>query len=139
MFDELDKYKNNGHFFFQKGDVLKDVSKDVSNMPGVYCIYRLRDGAVELVYIGKSGVMLPNGTFGDQLLNKRLNNKQDRVSQQKFFEQKLLEDGSDALDIYWYVTFDQDSQDIPSYVEGVLLQRYFEIYGRLPEWNKENK
>lgn len=139
MFDELYKYKNNGHFFFQKGDVLKDVSKDVPNMPGVYCIYRLCGGAVELVYIGKSGVMLPDGTFGDQLLNKRLNNKQDGVSQQKFFEQKMAEDGSDALDVYWYVTFGQDNQDIPSYVEGVLLQRYFEIYGRLPEWNEENK
>ncbi len=81
--------------------------------------------------------MLSNGKFKDQLLNKRLNNKQDGISRQNFFEQKIAEEGSDALDIYWYVTFDEENQDIPSYVEGILLQRYFEIYGRLPEWNNE--
>lgn len=137
MFDELDKYKNKGHFFFQQGSKLKEESADVPNLPGVYYIYRLRRGTIDLVYIGKSGTMLPNGNFKDQLLNKRLNNKQDEMPRQKFFEQKMMEEGSDALDIYWYVTFDEENQDIPSYVEGVLLQRYFETYGRLPEWNKE--
>lgn len=137
MFDKLDKYKNKGHFFFQKGDVLREVSKGIPNLPGVYCIYRLCGGKVDLVYIGKSGTMLSNGKFKDQLLNKRLNNKQDGIYRQQFFEQKLEEDGNDALDIYWYVTFDKDNHDIPSYVEGLLLQRYFEIHRRLPEWNKE--
>jgi hypothetical protein len=137
MFDKLDKYKNKGHFFFQKGDALREVSKGIPNLPGVYCIYCLCGGKVDLVYIGKSGTMLSNGKFKDQLLNKRLNNKQDGMYRQQFFEQKLVEDGNDALDIYWYVTFDKDNQDIPSYVEGILLQRYFEIHRRLPEWNKE--
>jgi hypothetical protein len=137
MFDKLDKYKNKGHFFFQKGDALREVSKGIPNLPGVYCIYRLCGGKVDLVYIGKSGTMLSNGKFKDQLLNKRLNNKQDGMYRQQFFEQKLVEEGNDALDIYWYVTFDKDNQDIPSYVEGILLQRYFKIHRRLPEWNKE--
>ncbi|MDL2247302.1 hypothetical protein LJC05_01045 [Bacteroides sp. OttesenSCG-928-J23] len=137
MFDELDKYKNKGHFFFQRGSKLKEVSANVPNLPGVYYIYRLCRGAIDLVYIGKSGTVLPNGEFKDQLLNKRLNSKQDGMPRQKFFEQKLIEEGSDALDIYWYVTFDEENQDIPSYVEDVLLQRYFRIYGRLPEWNNE--
>ena len=137
MFDELEKYKNKGHFFFQKGSMLKEVSKDVPNLPGIYYIYRLCRGKIDLVYIGKSGTMLSNGKFKDQLLNKRLNNKQDGILRQKFFEQKLMEEVSDALDIYCYVTFDEENQDIPSYVEGLLLQHYFEIYGRLPEWNKE--
>lgn len=137
MLDELDKYKNKGHFFFQKRSVLKEISKDVPNLPGVYYIYRLRKGKIDLVYIGKSGTMLTSGKFKDQLLNKRLNNRQDGIPRQKFFEQKLMEEGSDALDIYWHVTFNEESQDIPSYVEGILLQRHFEIYGRLPEWSKK--
>lgn len=133
MFDELEKYKNKGHFFFQKGSMLKVVSKDVPNLPEIYYIYRLCRGKIDLVYIGKSGTILSNGKFKDQLLN----NKQDGIPRQKFFEQKLREEGSDALDIYWHVTFDEENQDIPSYVEGLLLQHYFEIYGQLPEWNKE--
>lgn len=137
MFDELDKYKNNGHFIFREGGNLKEASKDVPNLPGIYYICRLCRGKIDLVYIGKSGTMCVNGKFKDQLLNKRLNSKQDGIPRQKFFELKLEKEGSDALDIYWYVTFNKENKDLPSYVEGVLLQRYFEIYGRLPEWNKE--
>lgn len=137
MFEELDKYKNKGHFFFQQGSKLKEVSAGVSNLPDVYYIYCLHRGIIDLVYIGKSGMMLSNGKFKDQLLNKRLNNRQDGMHRQKSFEQKLMEEGSDALDIYRHVTFDEKNQDIPSYVKGLLLQHYFEIYERLPEWNKD--
>ncbi|MDR0371079.1 MAG: hypothetical protein LBH80_04410 [Prevotellaceae bacterium] len=134
---ERNSIKTNGHFFFTKGDKLKEASIDVPNLPGIYYIYRLCRGKIDLVYIGKSGTMKANGKFKDQSLNKRLNDKQDGISQQKYFEQKIERDGSDALDIYWSVTFDENHCDLPSYVEGLLLQRYFEIYGRLPEWNEE--
>jgi len=36
MFDELNKYKNNGNFTFKLGDNLREKSKDVPNLPGVY-------------------------------------------------------------------------------------------------------
>lgn len=137
MFCELEKYKDNGHFFFLKDSNLKEVSAGVPDLPGVYCIHRLCKGRIDLVYIGKSGTMLTNGKFKKQGLRSRLNNKQEGLPRQKFFEQKMIESGSDAFDIYWYVTFDKKNQDIPSYVEGLLLQRYFEIYGQLPEWNKD--
>jgi len=137
MFDELEKYKNNGHFFFEKGKALTEVTKDVPNEAGVYIIYKLAGGKIELVYIGKSGTMNQNGTFKEQKLRKRLNNKQDGVTRQDYFENKIATENIDALDIYWYVTFDKNSQDLPAYVEGILLQRYFEIYGALPPWNKD--
>jgi len=137
MFDELKKYINNDHFFFSKGDKLKEVSRDVPNLPGIYYILRLRKGRIDLVYIGKSGTMKTSGKFGDQQLNERLNNTQEKMPRQEYFERKIKEEDIDALDIYWFVTFDKNNQDLPSYVEGVLLQRYFEIYRRLPEWNKE--
>jgi len=59
MFDETKKYRNNGHFFFKKGDSLMQVSKSVPDLPGVYYIVRLSNGRIELVYIDKSGT-LPN-------------------------------------------------------------------------------
>ena len=136
MFVELEKYKTNGHFFFEKNDNLRNKSKDVPNLPGVYYILKLAKGKVELVYIGKSGSMLQNGQFKDQLLNKRLNNKQDGIRREYYFLNKIEEENIEALDIYWFVTVDDEHNDLPGYVEGLLLQRYFEVYGCLPPWNK---
>lgn len=137
MFSETKKYKHNGHFFFKKGDTLSAVSKDVPNLPGVYYIIKLAEGQIELVYIGKSGTLQQNGEFKDQLLRSRLNNKQEGIKRQQYFDQKVQEEQIDALDIYWFVTYDEKHQDLPGYVEALLLQRYFEVYGVLPPWNKE--
>jgi len=137
MFDETKKYKNNGHFFFKKGNKLSEVSKDVPEFPGVYYIVRLAKGKVELVYIGKSGTITQNGQFKEQLLKGRLNNKQDGMKRQDFFDKKMIEENIDGLDIYWFVTMEKSNNDLPGYVEGLLIQRFFEVQGRLPLWNKD--
>lgn len=137
MFSETNKYKNNGHFFFKKGDKLSVVSKDVPNLLGIYYIIKLAKEKVELVYIGKSGTMHQDGTFGSQMLKKRINNKYEGIKRQQYFDQKIEEEQVDALDIYWFVTYDEKHQDLPGYVEAFLLQRYFEVHGTLPPWNKE--
>jgi hypothetical protein len=137
MFDETKRYKNNGHFFFKKGGNLKQVSKDVPDLPGVYYIVRLAGGRIELVLIGKSGTIKQNGKFNDPGLKSLLNSKQDGIERQDFFESRILKENIDALDIYWFVTFDKKSQDLPGFVEGLLIQRFFEMYGRLPLWNME--
>ena len=137
MFDETRKYKNNGHFFFRKGDNLKQVSKSVPDLPGVYYIVRLSKGRIELVYIDKSGAIQQNGQFKGQGLQSRLNSKQEGIERQGFFESRILKEDIDGLDIYWFVTFDIKSKDLPGFVEGLLIQRFFEIHGRLPLWNMD--
>ncbi|MBP7497586.1 MAG: hypothetical protein KA792_07995 [Bacteroidales bacterium] len=137
MFSEIKKYKTKGHFFFKKGDNLREVSVNVPDLPGVYYILRLAKGKINLVYIGKSGTIQQNGKFKDQLLKGRLNNKQDGMKRQDFFDQKLQQENIDALDIYWFVTFDDFHNDLPGYVEGLIMQKFFEINGRLPLWNKD--
>jgi hypothetical protein len=137
MFDETKKYKNNGHFFFKKGDSLKQVSKSVPDLPGVYYIVRLSNGRIDIVYIDKSVTIQQKGEIKVQGLKSRLNNKQEGIEKQDFFESRFLKENIDALDIYWFVTFDTKSQDLPGFVEGLLMQRFFEVYGRLPSWNKE--
>jgi hypothetical protein len=137
MFDEINKYKNNGHLFYKKGDDLKQVSKSVPDLPGVYYIVRLARGKVELVYIGKSGMIQQNGQYKDLGLQGGLSFKHDGIERQDFFESRILKENIDALDIYWFVTFDTKHQDLPGFVEGLLIQRFFEINGRLPLWNKE--
>lgn len=135
MFDELKIYKNNGHFFFKRGNSLKDVSKDVPDLPGVYYIIRLAGGRIKLVYIGKSGSIEQGGQFKKQGLRGSLNNKQDGLQRQDYFEKKFREENIDGLDIYWFVTFDKTNRNLPGYVEGLILQIHFERYGCLPEWN----
>lgn len=137
MFDELGKYKNYGHFFFKNGDVLSSQSRDVPNLPGVYYILRHAGEKIDLVYIGKSGTVLQNGNFKNQLLRKRINNKQDGIKRQQYFEQKILQEGIDVLDIYWFVTYDKYYHDLPGFVEGQIIQRYFDNYRCLPAWNKD--
>jgi len=137
MFKETDKYKINGHFFFEKGDILNEVSIDVPNRPGIFYIIKLAKGRVELVYIGKSGTIHQNGKYSEQLLRDRINNKQDGVLRQQFFDKKIEDEHIDALDIYWFVTEDDQNSDIPEYVKGLLLQRYYELYKKLPLWHKE--
>lgn len=137
MFQELDKYKNNGHFFYTKDDLLIEQSEDVPNLPGVYLVYRLAGGKIDIVYIGKSGTIQQNGKPKDQGLKKRLNNTHQGLKRQDYFNTKIEEENIEALDIYWYVTFDDDYRDLPSFVEGLLIQKYFDLYGQLPIWNLE--
>ena len=135
MFLETEDYAQHGHFFFQKGNSLKEQSKDVPNLPGVYYIMRLAKGKIDLVYIGKSGTINQDGTFKDQLLNSRINLKQDGLNQQAYFEQKMNKENIDGLDIYWFVTMDKHHHDLPGFVEGELMQQYFDVHGKLPPWN----
>ena len=137
MFDELTKYKHHGNFGLMKDQKLVDVC-NAPEEAGVYYILMLRKGKVDLVYIGASGTMNQNGKFSKQLLKGRLTKgKQDGVLRQHYFTSMFLLHYMYALDIYWFVTYDNYTQDLPMYVEGVLMQKYFEIHGCLPLWNKE--
>ncbi|MFW6352712.1 MAG: hypothetical protein ACOC2E_10015, partial [Bacteroidota bacterium] len=137
MFDETKKYKKNGHFFFKKGDLLSEVSHDVLELPGVFYIIRLARGSVELVYIGSSGTVTKNGQFTGQLLKSRINGTQNGMKRQDFFNKKMTEENIDGLDIYWFVTIDKSNDDLPAFVKGQLMQRFYEVHGRLPLWNEE--
>ena len=128
MFDETKKYKNNGHFFFQKGNKFIEVSKDVPELPGVYYIIRLANNRVDLVYIGKMV-----GAYGIRIHDE----KGEFNSPQQFFDKKMIEENIDGLDIYWFVTMDKTNDDLPGYVEGLLMQRHFDLHGKLPPWNNE--
>ncbi len=137
MFDETKKYKIQGHFFFKKGNSLKAQSSDVPELPGVYYILRLAKGKVDLVYIGKSDTVLQSAKFKDQLLQGRINNKQDGMKRQAYLENKMTAENIDGLDIYWFATMDKHNSDLPGYVEGLLIQKYFDVHGKLPPWNNE--
>ena len=139
MFDILENYQNNGHFFLSEDKSLEKVCNAPKTASGVYVIYALKGGKIELVYIGCSGKVLSNGQIKHRnggLFDRIVNGKQFNDSRKKSWAAQVKKEKIEALDIYWYETINNEIGDIPTYVEAVCMQRYFEIYGRLPRWNE---
>lgn len=140
MFEELEAYTSNDHFFFDGRKPLSEVCNAPIDGVGVYLVYRLSNGRIDLVYIGSSGKVLQNGTMkvrNGGLYDRIVHGKQFGAARNRSWKNKLDLEKIDALDVYWYHTFVDDLFDIPSFVEGVIIQRYFDLHGLLPEWNKE--
>lgn len=138
MFSDLDKYEKKDHFFFDRDKSLGQVCNAPKDKSGVYVVYALAKGKIRLVYIGSSGKMQNNGRMKhrkgglwDRIVNGKKFDNPRRIS----WDAKLVNEDIDALDIYWYDTW--SDYKIPSTVEGMMIQRFYDAYGRLPEWNKE--
>jgi len=41
----------------------------------------------------------------------------------------------EALEIFWYETFNNDVKLIPTFIEGKILQNFLDENGKLPRWN----
>lgn len=139
MFDILENYQNNGHFFLSEDKSLEKVCNASKTASGVYVIYALKGGKIELVYIGSSGKVLQDGRVQSLiggLFEKIVNGKPSSRTRKKSWATLVKKEKIEALDIYWYETINDEIGDIPTYVEAVCMQRYFETYGRLPRWNE---
>lgn len=115
--------------FPKDGKILKEITKDIPNSPGVYIIYNSKN---EIVYIGKAGTVNQDGTFKKQGLRKRLTNQHHGIRREDYFISKIADEGIDHIDIKWY---ELTSGVIPGYIEGMLIQEYFKKHGKLPSWN----
>lgn len=106
---------------------------NVPRMKGVYVIF----AGKEIVYIGKAGTLLRDGSFRNQTLRVRLTRKQDKVSRKIFFETKMEEMNLPALRFEWFVTFDGARTLVPPFLaEAELLAAFYSDFRRLPSWNK---
>jgi len=128
LFDELSKYKNNGHLFYKTGDDVLKLSQKLPNEPGVFYILKLAKRKIKLVYIGKS----VSTKADNQTLNALFNDREKGITLHHFFDKKIKEETIDALDIYWFVT----DNDNPSEVANKVLQNHYDLFGSLPDWNK---
>ncbi|RAJ10856.1 hypothetical protein LX64_00463 [Chitinophaga skermanii] len=144
MFNELDKYTYADHFFYKINDNLSQVCNAPIDKSGVYVIYALKDGKIELVYIGHAGEIKSDGSFliGKSdlggLKDRLVNGSQFGSPRHKSWNQQMSAEGIIALDVYWYVTHNEDYIDNPLAVENKLLSIYREIYGELPRWNSKD-
>jgi hypothetical protein len=126
-----------GEFIFRRGDKLSVYCKSVPHAAGVYLLSTIKEEKEKLVYIGASGSMRQDGTFVKQLMKKRLQNMQGKIRRQSHFETEITKHSLDGVRVNWYVTFENQIQDLPMAVEGALLQQYFDNHKKLPEWNKK--
>lgn len=139
MFDVLGKYKNTGHFFFRPDDLMSNVCNGPTDNAGVYLVYALKKGRIELVYIGRSGKLNPDGSLFIRkggIKDRLVNGKRDGVLRTKFWRAEMINDEIEVLDIYWYVTELKGKIDCPDKVEEILLRTYKDIYGQRPKWNR---
>jgi len=143
MLDDLNKYKNNGHFFFSIKDNLGETCNAPIDKSGVYVIYSLKGNRIELIYIGRSGEVKSDGSLFVRkaglggLKDRLVNGKQFGEPRRNSWKAQMLRESIEALNIYWYVTHNANFADCSRVLENRLLSKHMDIYGRLPRWNNE--
>jgi hypothetical protein len=126
MFQEPKDYTENDHFFFTADKELEKVCNAPKDKDGVFKVIELRDGRINLVYIGYSS---SGGLFNEIVNGNHYDNKARKIS----WTYQLIKDGTDALDIYWYVT---KGKDRPRKEQLAMLKDFGGQTGELPKWNK---
>jgi hypothetical protein len=126
MFQEPKNYTENDHFFFQDDNELEKVCNAPKDKNGVFKVLELRNGKINLVYIGYSST----GGLFNEIVNGIHHDKNLRKIGWTY---QLLKDKTDALDVYWYVIGGKDQQK-KEQVE--MLKDFVEQTGKLPKWNK---
>ena len=138
----LDRFNNNDHFFFSPNQSLEEECNAPApkKASGVYLIYTLASDTVELVYIGSSGKMEKDGQFKHikgGLFDRQVNGKQFGNRRKLSWPEVMIKHQIEALDIYWFDTFNDDIKEIPACVEALLIQEFYDLFDRLPRWNEE--
>jgi|SRR6185295_3972621 len=136
----MEEILNNYESYFAKfvrGSILSQVTNAIPEKKGVYLLYSISNiGKKQLVYIGKAGTLIQEGTWKKQGLYGRLNAIRDGMRSQQYFENKIRLNQLAGIEIDARVTFDDNHKDIPGFVEAKLLKMYHSEYGMLPLWNK---
>lgn len=126
MFQEPKNYSDKNHFFFKAENELEKVCNAPKDKDGVFKVLELRNGKINLVYIGysNSGGLYYEIVYGDHY---------DKNARKTGWNYQLLKDKADALDIYWYATTGKDGHK----KEQVdMLKDFVGQTGKLPKWNK---
>lgn len=139
------KYKQFGSFDFYAAASKRDCFKDCnapSDASGIYLIFGVSGSNEELVYIGRSGELLSDGTMKHRLAglggikDRLVNGKYKytdtglKVTRYIFWKEKMATERFEKLKIKWYVTHSADYLDCPIKIEADLINAY------RPRWNR---
>jgi len=132
----LARFATNGRFVLLPGESLNKVLRreKVPNARGVYLCFE-GDDIEHPLYIGKSGTIRVDGSWGKQGITERLYENGPR-DQKRLFRELPAKECLAGLTFIWFVTHDQNIKIIPALVEMELLQAHYDLRGCLPRLNK---
>ena len=139
MYKELKKFKNQNSFSFTQNDDLEKVCNTSENVSGVYLVYYLKEDKKEIFMFSSTGTIQNDGTLKSKnggMFDKIVNGHQFAKTGRKYsWPAQMKLEKIDRLEVYWYETFNAKNKFIPTYVEGLILQKFLDENGKLPRWN----
>lgn len=139
MYKELSKFKNSGSFQFSSSDDLEVVCNAPMNDSGVFLVYAMQEENRELIMVGSTGTVQNDGTLKAKnggLYDKIVNGQQFAKTARKYsWKTQLQLEKIEAVEVFWYETYNEKNKVIPTFVEGQILQLFLKENGKLPRWN----
>ena len=139
MYKELTKFKTKGQFSFTENDNLENACNASENGSGVFLVYNGKGEEQELIMVGSTGTIQNDGTLKSKnggLYDKIVNGHQFAKTGRKYsWPSQMKLEKMETLEVYWYETFNAKNKFIPTYVEGLILQKFLDENGKLPRWN----
>ena len=140
MYKELKKFKNNNNFTFTTENSLETVCNAPEDASGVFLVYDVKSvDEKELIMVGSTGTIQNDGSLkikSGGLFDKIVNGHQFAKTGRKYsWPAQMQKESIIKLEVLWYDTFNQKNKVIPTFVEGQILQLYFDETGHLPKWN----
>jgi hypothetical protein len=139
LIEEYKESNQSGIFELKKDEIINDIIRknEVPNSYGIYIIYSIKNLSKNIIYIGKSGTMINDGTFKSQGIAKRLTRIQNGLQRRIYFQNVIEKYQFEKLEFLWITTFDKMYKEIPSLSEAKMIQAYFSEFKKLPLLSKE--
>jgi hypothetical protein len=139
MYKELTKYKNQNHFIFDNSKDLGDVCNAPQNGSGIYLVYQVDGEDKELLFVGSTGTVHNDGEIKHRvggIFDRLVNGQQfGKLSRRTAWPLQMIKEDIEVLEVHWYETFNGKTKHIPTYVEGLILQKFLDEFKKLPRWN----
>ena len=139
MYKEVSKFKNSGSFQFSTNDDLEVVCNAPNEASGVFLVYAIQEENRELIMVASTGTVQNDGTLKAKnggLYDKIVNGHQFAKTARKYsWKTQLKLEKIEAVEVFWYETYNYKTKVIPTFVEGQILQLFLKETGKLPRWN----
>jgi len=139
MYKELENFEVKGNFAYTQNDSLEEVCNASESGSGVFIVYAINGADKELIMVGSTGTVQNDGTLKSKnggLHDKIVNGHQFAKTGRKYsWPAQMKLENIEALEIFWYVTFNNDVKLIPTFIEGKILQNFLDENRKLPRWN----
>ena len=139
MYKEVSKFKNSGSFQFSPSVELEEVCNAPMDASGVFLVYALDGEEKVLIMVGSTGTVQNDGTLKAKnggLYDKIVNGHQFAKTARKYtWKTQLAKEKIEALEVFWYETYNAKTKVIPTFVEGQILQLFLKENNKLPKWN----